>query len=106
ANQTPKAAQSRPGRTDCAKAAPDTRQQRRPQEITMELIQEKQKQVFKDLQKDFGYKSVMQTPKIEKVVISVGVGRIMKDKEKIKLVADRLAKITGQKAATRGAKKS
>ena len=72
----------------------------------MQLIQEKQKNVFKDLQKDFGWKSVMQTPKIEKVVVSVGVGKILEDQEKIKLVADRLAKITGQKAATRGAKKS
>src|SRR5579863_1996329 len=72
----------------------------------MQLIQEKQKDTFKTLQKDFGWKSVMQTPHIEKVVVSVGVGKMMKDKEKVKLVADRLAKITGQKAATRGAKKA
>lgn len=72
----------------------------------MELIQEKQKSAFKSLQSDMGWSNVMQTPKVQKVVISVGVGKFMKDKEKIKLVANRLEKITGQKAATRGAKKA
>lgn len=72
----------------------------------MALIQEQQKTVFKTLQPNFGWKSVMQTPKVEKVVVSVGVGKMAKDKNKVELVADRLEKITGQKAATRGAKKS
>lgn len=70
------------------------------------LIQDKQKDTFKTLSKDFGWTSVMQTPRVTKVVVSVGVGKIMKDKEKIKIVEDRLAKITGQKPASRGAKKS
>lgn len=48
----------------------------------------------------------MQTIKIEKVVISVGVGKMVKEKGKLELVQDRLAKITGQKAVTRGAKKA
>ena len=48
----------------------------------------------------------MQAPRIEKVVISVGVGKMGKEKGKLELVADRLAKITGQKAAPRGAKKA
>jgi len=72
----------------------------------MELIQEKQKSAFKTLQGDMGWSNVMQTPHVEKVVVSVGVGKFMKDKEKIKIVEDRLAKITGQKPAHRGAKKS
>lgn len=72
----------------------------------MELIQEKQKAAFKDLKTQFGWKSVMQTPKVSKVVVSVGVGKMAKDKLKVELVGDRLAKITGQKPATRGAKKS
>lgn len=48
----------------------------------------------------------MQTPRVEKVVISVGVGRVAKEKGKLELIANRLAKITGQKPLTRGAKKS
>ncbi|MBX4198919.1 50S ribosomal protein L5 [Candidatus Parcubacteria bacterium] len=50
-----------------------------------------------------GYTNPMQQPKIVKVVVSVGVGSL-KDKNKIKVIEDRLLKITGQKAAPRGAK--
>jgi large subunit ribosomal protein L5 len=70
------------------------------------LIQEQQKTAFDTLKGSFGWKNVMQTPKIEKVVISVGTGKMAKEKEKVKLVANRLQMITGQKAVTRGAKKA
>ena len=72
----------------------------------MQLIQEKQTTAFNDLKADFGWQNGMQAPRIEKVVISVGVGKMTKDKGKVELVADRLAKITGQKPASRGAKKA
>lgn len=71
-----------------------------------QLIQEQQKTAFDTLKGDFGWKNVMQVPKIEKVTISVGVGKMIKDKQKIALIADRLAKITGQKPVKRGAKKA
>lgn len=70
------------------------------------LLQEQQKTTFNALKGGFGWKNSMQVPHIEKVVVSVGIGKMSKDKTKVVLVADRLAKITGQKAATRGAKKS
>jgi large subunit ribosomal protein L5 len=70
------------------------------------LIQEQQQTAFETLKGNFGWKNRMQTPRIEKVVISVGVGKMIKDKGKVELVANRLAKITGQKAASRGAKKA
>ena len=47
----------------------------------------------------------MQSPRIQKVILSTGIGST-KDKNKIKLIADRLAKITGQKPASRQAKKN
>jgi len=72
----------------------------------MQLIQEKQKTAFNDLKAEFGWSNVMQTPKIQKVVVSVGVGKMAKDKSKVELVEDRLAKITGQKPASRGAKQA
>lgn len=53
--------------------------------------------------KGHGYKNPMQSPKIMKIVVSSGVGSF-KDKNKMKIVEDRLMKITGQKAAPRGAK--
>lgn len=72
----------------------------------MELVQDKQKAAFGALKGNFAWKSVMQTPRIEKVVVSAGVGKMRSDKGRIELVANRLAQITGQKAAPRGAKKA
>ncbi|MSR70918.1 50S ribosomal protein L5 [Candidatus Kaiserbacteria bacterium] len=72
----------------------------------MKLIQEQQKTAFDSLKSDFGWKSRMQAPRVEKVVVSVGVGRMTKEKGKVELVENRLGKITGQKPASRGAKKA
>lgn len=71
----------------------------------MKTIKEKTKEAFVALKTEFNYKNPMQAPKIEKVVVSCGVGS-MKDKKKIELVADRLSKITGQLPARKGAKQS
>jgi large subunit ribosomal protein L5 len=71
----------------------------------MKTIKEKTKEAFDALKTEFGYKNAMQAPKIQKVVVSAGVGS-MKDKKKIELVADRLSKITGQLPARKGAKQS
>jgi large subunit ribosomal protein L5 len=53
------------------------------------------------------YKNKLAAPRLEKIIVSVGTGsRMKKDRETNNLVADRLAKITGQKASLRMAKKS
>lgn len=70
------------------------------------LIQDKQKDTFKALSSDMGWSNVMQTPKVQKVVVSVGVGKMAKDKNKVELVGERLGRITGQKPVVRGAKKA
>lgn len=69
----------------------------------METLKNKTTKAFDALKADYGYKSIMQSPKINKVVINVGVGSF-RDKNKFKIVEDRLAKITGQKASERTAK--
>lgn len=71
----------------------------------MKTIKEKQKEAFAALKGKMGYTNPMQVPRLSKVVISAGVGSF-KDKKKIEVVESRLAHITGQKAARRGAKKS
>lgn len=71
----------------------------------MESVQALMNTAFDGLKKEFDYKNVNQAPTIEKVVVSVGTGRV-DDKQKIALIQDRLAKITGQKAAPRPAKQS
>jgi len=69
------------------------------------MFKEKVKNAYKDLKNTMHLKNIMQAPKIEKVVVSSGVGSF-KDPKKMDVVIERLGKITGQKAVKRGAKKS
>jgi len=65
-----------------------------------------QKEVVPQLQKEFGYKNVMAVPKIQKVVVNMGLGEATANAKIIDTGADELARITGQKPVTRRAKKS
>src|ERR1041385_3790067 len=65
-----------------------------------------QKEVIPSLRKEFGYKNVMAVPKIEKVVVNMGLGEATANAKIVDTGADELARITGQKAVTRRAKKS
>ena len=58
------------------------------------------------LMKKFGYKSVMQIPKLDKIVINVGAGEAKENAKAIDSISGDLAKITGQKAIITKAKKS
>ena len=70
-------------------------------------VKEKEKEVLEKMKEVFHYKNTMATPKMQKVVINVGTGTLVKkDKNKNDLISDRLTKITGQKPALRGAKQS
>src|ERR1700680_3636883 len=65
-----------------------------------------QKDVVPALQKEFGYKNVMAVPRIEKVVVNMGLGEATANAKLIDTGADEVARITGQKPVTRRAKKS
>ena len=58
------------------------------------------------LTKEFGYKNVMAVPRIEKVVVNMGLGEATANAKIVDTGADELARITGQKPVTRRAKKS
>ena len=58
------------------------------------------------LMKKFGYKSVMQIPKLDKVVINVGCGEARDNPKVLEAIVGDLGKITGQKAIVCRAKKS
>lgn len=58
------------------------------------------------LMKKFGYKSVMQIPKLEKVIINVGCGEARDNPKIIEAITGDLMKITGQKPVVCNAKKS
>lgn len=72
---------------------------------TAKPTHEMNKESYKALKEKFGYKNPMQAPTLVKLVVSTGTGSI-KDKKKVDLIADRLARITGQKPAPRSSKKS
>ena len=54
----------------------------------------------------FGYKNLMQVPKIDKIVINMGVGEATQDKKKVDKAAEEMALIAGQKPVITKAKKS
>jgi large subunit ribosomal protein L5 len=64
------------------------------------------KTVVPKLQERFGYKNVMQVPKITKISVNMGVGEAMTDKKIIDNAAGDLAKISGQKPQITRARKS
>lgn len=59
-----------------------------------------------NLIKEFGYKNVMQAPKLEKIVLNIGVGEAVNDTKKVKSAAGDLEKIAGQKPVITHARKS
>lgn len=58
------------------------------------------------LKAEFGYKNDMQIPKLDKIVLNMGVGEAVKDTKKVKTAAEELSAIAGQKAVITKAKKS
>ena len=71
----------------------------------MKTVKEKMEAGTAALMQQFGYKNRFAVPRIEKVIVGTGTGST-KDREKAKLIPDRLGKITGQKPVPRAAKKS
>ena len=59
-----------------------------------------------NLIKEFGYKNVMQAPKLDKIVLNMGVGEAVNDTKKVKAAAADLEKIAGQKVVITHARKS
>jgi large subunit ribosomal protein L5 len=65
-----------------------------------------EKEVVKKLMEEFGYKSVMAVPRIEKIIVNVGWGEAVDDPDSLNVVVDELTLITGQRAVKTYAKKS
>lgn len=69
------------------------------------LKKEYNSRVVKNLKEIFSYKSIMQVPKLQKIVLSRGVGGAVADKKLIEHAVDELTLITGQKAVATISKK-
>lgn len=75
-------------------------------EYTPRLKSVYEQTVRAQLKEKFGYKNDLEIPRIEKIVINMGVGEAAQDSKKVKSAAEELALIAGQKPVTTRAKKS
>ena len=64
------------------------------------------KEIVPELMKEFGYTSVMQVPKLEKIIVNIGAGEGSKDEKFITAAVNDLTQITGQKPVVTKARKS
>jgi large subunit ribosomal protein L5 len=74
--------------------------------MTPRLKEKYTKDIIPAMMKEFSYKNVMQVPKIQKVVLNVGLGEAIQNIKLLEAAQKELAKITGQKAVITKAKKS
>ena len=73
----------------------------------MEVLREQyEKQVVPALMKKFGYKSIMQVPKLDKIVINIGLGDTRENPKALENAINDLTQITGQKPVVTKARKS
>mgnify|MGYP003612870307 FL=1 len=72
---------------------------------TPRLKEEYKSRIVAALKEEFGYKNVMQVPKLEKIVVSRGVGAAVSDKKLVDYAVEEMTKITGQKAISTISKK-
>ena len=70
------------------------------------LKEKYKKEISKTLKDKFKYKNDLEIPKLEKVVINMGVGEAVKDSKKIESASNELAAITGQKPIVTKSKKA
>ena len=63
-------------------------------------------QIRAAMKEEFGYKNDMQIPRLDKIVLNMGIGEAVKDTKKVKQGAEELSLIAGQKAVITKAKKS
>jgi large subunit ribosomal protein L5 len=71
----------------------------------MARLQEKyQKEIIPNLSKKLGRKNVLSLPRLQKIVVNMGVGKALQDKNRMEQSAEQLTQITGQRAQVRKAK--
>ena len=74
--------------------------------MNIRLHEKYKKEITKTLKAKFKYKNDLEIPKLEKVVINMGVGEAVKDSKKIEVALNELAAITGQKPVITKSKKA
>jgi large subunit ribosomal protein L5 len=89
------------------KAASAEKKPREPEErVTPRLRTQFDTEIRKKLAEQFGYKSSMQVPMLEKIVLNMGIGEAVNDRKKVEQAADAMAAIAGQKPVITKSRKS
>ncbi len=70
------------------------------------LLERYQKEIASALEKKLGRKNRLSLPRLEKIVVNMGVGKALQEKNRMEQAAEQLAQITGQKALITKAKKA
>lgn len=70
------------------------------------LLEQYRSEIVPKLQTEFGYKNAHQVPRLEKIVLNVGLGEATQNPKLLERAAEELAAISGQKAVAKRAKKS
>lgn len=77
-----------------------------PEGYIPRLLEDYRNRVVQELMKEFGYKNVMQVPRLEKVTLNMGIGEASKDSKMLEALRKNLADIAGQQPLITRAKKS
>jgi large subunit ribosomal protein L5 len=70
------------------------------------LLDRYRKEIVPQLKKRLGRENVLSLPRLQKIVVNMGVGKALQDKSRMEQSAEQLSQITGQKAQIRKAKKA
>ena len=70
------------------------------------MLEQYQTEILPDLMKEFDYSSVMQVPRITKVVVNVGLGEALDNAKAVEFATNDIMAITGQRPVVTRAKKS
>ena len=89
-----------------AKPDPKAEKQSKPTDYAPRLKKDYDDRIAKAMTEKFGYKNALEVPKLEKIVINMGVGEATQDKKKVEAAAAEMEKISGQKPVITKAKKS
>jgi large subunit ribosomal protein L5 len=89
-----------------AKATPAAPRTPRPKDYKPRMKVQYEKVVRDELTKRFGYKNHMQVPRLDKIVLNMGVGEAVNDRKKVDNAAGDLALISGQRPVITRARKS
>jgi large subunit ribosomal protein L5 len=93
-------------KTKIAAAAPAKDKAESTVKVDARLASMYREEIVPKLKEKFGYSNIMEVPKLEKIVVNMGVGDAVQDSKLLDEAVKELETITGQKASIRAAKKS